>query len=290
MTSVIAFSPKGFPWKLACLLFAFFVSFPLAESYALPSSSDVPDEDNILFTDDAPQTGAPVTVLNGSDNTLRVAVRSWRDIPFQTVKRQALDYSCGSAALATLLTYGYGKDTAERNAFQAMFEAGDKEKIRHEGFSFLDMSRYLQSQGYKAGGYKISYATIEKNKVPFIALINNGGYNHFVVIKSLMGPYVLVGDPSRGNLIYTRDAFSKIWNGLALIITSQASKGRALFQDQREWSYAHTMARPQTGQRPDLDSTQLPYPNAQIAPTWVDPIQRVTSGLTNAFGSSGFLP
>ncbi|MDD5585375.1 MAG: C39 family peptidase, partial [Alphaproteobacteria bacterium] len=209
---------------------------------------------------------------NGTRDTLNVAVISWRDLPFRTVKRQTFDYSCGSAAVATLLTYVYGEKTAEDAVFKAMFEAGDKEKIRTEGFSLQDMSLYLQRRGYNAEGYRIDYDAIKKSQVPFIALINNEGYNHFVVVKSLGGGLVLVGDPNKGNVIYSREEFLRLWNGIALIVMNHARKARALFTDGKEWGYARPKALASIGERPGLgmDSVNLPFTNWQIAPVTTD--------------------
>src|SRR3546814_13412897 len=64
---------------------------------------------------------------------------TWWDIPFRSVIRQRYDFSCGSAALATLLTYHYGAPTSEAMPFRAMWEKGDREAIRKVGFSMLDM-------------------------------------------------------------------------------------------------------------------------------------------------------
>ena len=186
---------------------------------------------------------ARVSVNNGlKGETIGVSVVSWRDLPFKTVKHQAFDYSCGSAAVATLVTYVYDMPTSERDVFKEMFERGDKNKIRREGFSMLDMSRYLNSHGLKAKGYKLSESIIEKYRLPFIALVNNNGYNHFVVVKTMEPGRVLVGDPNTGNVEYSQDTFSQMWNGLALVVTNNASKSRAAFGNQNEWRFARVRA------------------------------------------------
>ncbi|WP_204283799.1 C39 family peptidase, partial [Klebsiella pneumoniae] len=69
---------------------------------------------------------------------------------FRTVVRQQYDYSCGSAAVATLLRYHYGRPTVESDVFSAMWRSGDQAQIKRAGFSMLDMKRYLDSQGYMA--------------------------------------------------------------------------------------------------------------------------------------------
>ena len=125
-------------------------------------------------------------------------VLSYQARPFQTIVRQEHDYSCGSAAVATLLTYHYDRPTTERDAFEAMYAIGDKAKIQREGFSLLEMKTYLESLGYQADGFRVSLEKVARVGVPVIVLIETRGYKHFVVIKGLQDDRVLVGDPVRG--------------------------------------------------------------------------------------------
>lgn len=223
-------------------------------------------------------------VANGERETLDVQVVSWRDMPFQTVKKQALDYSCGSAAVSTLLTHVYGAKTSEGSIFKAMFDAGDKERIRREGFSLLDMSNYLNDRGYKTKGYKVKLDAIEKNKVPFIALVNDNGYNHFVVVKSIKGPRVLVGDPNKGNVIHHRQVFEKMWNGIALLVVNYAGKGREIFENDKEWRLARMVVNPSEADFPGIDSLVLPPTQWQIAPVETNILSAVNLDTLSGIG------
>lgn len=217
-----------------------------------------------------PARHSTVSVNNGPVKTLSVRVISWRDMPFQTVKRQSFDYSCGSAAVATLLSYVYGMPTSEEEVFKTMFAHGDQDVIRKEGFSLLDMSRYLNSRGLKAKGYRLNFDTIEKHKVPFIALIRHDGYSHFVVVKSLKGPFVLVGDPSKGNAVYTRRDFAETWNGVSLVVVNEARQARTAFSDDKEWTYARATAVASAANESIGGGVPISFPNWQIAPTGQD--------------------
>jgi predicted double-glycine peptidase len=197
-----------------------------------------PTEETIEKTPATP-TPTTVTIDNGVKNqSLTIGLVSWRDMPFQTVRHQAFDYSCGSAAVATLMTYTYDMPTTEKEVFEAMFKNGDPDKIRREGFSMLDMSRYLNSQGLKAKGFKITEKAIEDKHMPIIALVNNKGYNHFVVVKTVKDGHILVGDPNTGTTQYSRAEFAKIWNGIALVVVNKASVARASFDNGKEWRFA----------------------------------------------------
>lgn len=165
-----------------------------------------------------------------------VQVMSWRDIPFRTVVRQQYDFSCGSAAVATLLRFHYGRDVTETQAFRLMYETGDQARIRSVGFSMLDMKRYLETIGYRADGFRISLDRLAQMKTPAIALIDRDGYKHFVVVKGVRGDKVLVGDPSRGLEIHDRAKFQGWWNGIALAIRSgPGADGDLSFDRDEEW-------------------------------------------------------
>jgi uncharacterized protein len=168
--------------------------------------------------------------------TYTVKVMSWADIPFRSIVRQRYDFSCGSAAVATLLTYHYGKPTSEQQSFAQMWKAGDKPVITKSGFSMFDMKNYLQSIGLHSEGYRMSINDLRKGKRPAIVLLDINGYKHFVVVKGVIGDTVLVGDPIRGLMQYKAPDFKKSWNGIALAIVDGATRDRPDYNLLREWT------------------------------------------------------
>jgi hypothetical protein len=171
---------------------------------------------------------------NGGPYT--VTVRSWRDIPFRSVVRQQYDYSCGSAAVATLLTYHYGRPVTEADVFTAMYAAGDQERIRQVGFSMLDMKMYLDSVGFGADGLRVSLDRLAEAGAPGIALITQGSYRHFVVVKGVRGDTVLVGDPTLGLRTVDRAEFEAMWNGILLVVRNPPETAPTpVFNAEAEW-------------------------------------------------------
>ncbi len=165
-----------------------------------------------------------------------VSVISWRDIPFRTVVRQQYDYSCGSAAVATLLHYSYGLPVRETEVFQSMFARGDQARIRQVGFSMLDMRTYLESRGYGADGLRLSLDRLAELNVPAIALITRDGYRHFVVVKGVSSTSVLVGDPTFGLMTIPRGQFEAVWNGVVLAVRHPPADAQpAVFNNADEW-------------------------------------------------------
>src|SRR5262249_44628694 len=97
---------------------------------------------------------AEVTLGNTDTGNFYLHQVSFAEMPFRTVVRQQYDYSCGSAALATLLRYHYGRAASESQVFKAMYAVGDQPRIQKLGFSLLDMKTYLATLGYQADGYR----------------------------------------------------------------------------------------------------------------------------------------
>jgi predicted double-glycine peptidase len=172
--------------------------------------------------------------FNTGGGQFAARVTSLRDMPFRTVVRQQYDYSCGSAALATLLRHHYGRAVTEAQVFEAMFALGDQAKIRKVGFSLLDMKTYLSSVGLPGDGYRETLDDLKHSTAPAIAVIRVGEYRHFVVVKGVEGGRVLIGDPAQGLKSYSLEDFSKVWNGVVFVIHEKAASGA--FNQGVEWA------------------------------------------------------
>ena len=161
-------------------------------------------------------------------------IESVRERAFSRTVHQQFDFSCGSAAVATLLTYQYDDPVTEQDVFQAMWEHGDQEKIRQDGFSLLDIKRYLDARGYESNGYEVPVEKLLENAVPAIMLISDHGYSHFVVVKGLSQDRVLLGDPSSGARIMSRERFQQaLITPIVFVITNQ--RQRARFNGRTDW-------------------------------------------------------
>jgi uncharacterized protein len=177
--------------------------------------------------------------LNGlptmNSGAVTVRVLSLKEAKFRRTIKQQYDFSCGSAALATLLSYHYGDAVTETDVFQYMYERGNQEKIQREGFSLLDIKRYLEAHGYNADGFETSLDKLAEVGVPAIVLISDNGYHHFVVVKGIIDGRVLVGDPSMGARIIRRSEFDRLWtNKIVFVITSK--RDLATFNANAEWT------------------------------------------------------
>ena len=168
-----------------------------------------------------------------------IPVTSMKEARFTATIRQQYDFSCGSAALSTLLTHHYKLPVTEDKIFEEMFRLGDQEKIRREGFSLLDMKRYLESHGFLADGFQEPIEKLVSANLPAIVLINEAGYNHFVVVKGVRNGRVLLGDPAGGTRAVTEAVFHKVWVNQVLFVVSNR-QDLASFNVAADWRAAPT--------------------------------------------------
>jgi len=181
--------------------------------------------------------GAAAVELPLAGARFRVPVSNLKQLRFAATLRQQYDFSCGSAALATLLTHHYGYPVSEQQVFEQMFVHGDQKKIRKEGFSMLDMKRFLASSGFRADGFQLPLQKLVEAGLPAIVLVSDRGYHHFVVVKGIAQGRILLGDPSRGARAMSQADFEAIWvSKLLFVIHGYA--GAARFNTRADWRAA----------------------------------------------------
>ena len=179
--------------------------------------------------------GAHFVANVGPVGEYRLPVTSVTERRFTNIVRQRYDFSCGSAALATLLRYHYGFDVREDVAFRGMWARGDQQQIRRVGFSLLDMKRWLASRGLAADGYKVSLEKVAQTGVPGIALIAVRNYRHFVVVKGISKNEVLLGDPSSGITVMPIKQFQAAWNGIYFVLSNDQDRAKSRFNQSSQW-------------------------------------------------------
>ena len=156
-------------------------------------------------------------------------VESIRERRFANLVEQKTDFSCGAAALATILRQGYWLDVDEEHVIKGMLVNADQDLVRTQGFSMLDMKRYLESIGMRARGYKIGADTLTTVKIPVVVLLDIRGYKHFVVMQRAEKDWIYIGDPVLGNKRYSRDDFLAGWNGIVFAVLGEGyDKANAL--------------------------------------------------------------
>ncbi len=152
--------------------------------------------------------GAPMLAVE------RRPVKSLLEMRHDRVVVQKWDSSCGAAALATVLSYQHSDPVSEGAIASALIQRqeylANPLRVR-EGFSLLDLKRYVNKRGYEGIGYARLTLQDLIERAPIIVPLNLHGYNHFVVFRGRRGDRVLLADPAWGNRTMWTERFEDAW-------------------------------------------------------------------------------
>ncbi|MBF0102307.1 MAG: C39 family peptidase [Desulfobacterales bacterium] len=166
-----------------------------------------------------PKNQIESTVSVDSHIKARGTVTPLVDIEKSNLVHQTYDYSCGSAALATLLNFHLGEDLSEHQVIRGLLQYGNQEKIaQRRAFSLLDMKQFVAALGFKGVGYKATIDDLKGLKRPCIIPITIFSYRHFTVFRGIHKDHIFLADPWRGNISMSLSQFDSIWYEKAIFI------------------------------------------------------------------------
>ena len=134
-----------------------------------------------------------------------------RDLRYAGVVGQADWYTCGPAAVATLLTHYYGIATPEAEALQLaegfMAAAG---RETGQALTALALRQTLEAKGIPTRGYRVSPEALAnyfaRGGLPVILHLTEP-HKHFVVGVGMVGDHIVLADPSWGQSIVPLSTF-----------------------------------------------------------------------------------
>jgi uncharacterized protein len=128
------------------------------------------------------------------------------------VVRQQWDFSCGAAALATILTYQQNDAVSETEVVDGLMRHTTVERVRlRGGFSLLELKRYAEARGYGADGFGNLSLEDLSSLAPAIVPLRLAYGNHFVVFRGAEGHRVLLADPDEGTKVMELADFERLW-------------------------------------------------------------------------------
>ncbi len=160
-------------------------------------------------------------------HTFRRYVTSWTAQRKQDVVIQKRDYSCGAAALATLMRYHWDdRQITEtqllRDTVRMLNVEQFKDRVKN-GLSLTDLRRLAVRAGYNASIGELSFETLSESKVPVIVGIIVNEYDHFVVFRGTDGQFVYLADSSRGRIRIPIADFLEQWQeNLVLVVVPRS--------------------------------------------------------------------
>ena len=169
----------------------------------------------------AQQSGPPI---RDPRRTVQRHVYSWQALKERNVVMQGRDYSCGAAALATLIRYYWGDDVGEADVLEAILASLSQEQLKdrvENGLSMTDLRKAAVAGGYQATMGRRSLAQMAELRVPVIVRIEKNDYEHFVVFRGLANDRVFLADPIRGNVRVSFSEFARQWPDRAILVVAK---------------------------------------------------------------------
>ena len=145
--------------------------------------------------------------INYSSSIGSLPVKTWKQLRDADLEKQDLDYSCGSAATATILRSFYGSEVYEKDILDEVTRIGDDGTA-----SFSDLQQAVTKFGYKAVGISANFEKLKTIKIPAVVYLRYRDKDHFSVIRGINKQGVVwLGDPSWGNRKFSEQQFKAMW-------------------------------------------------------------------------------
>lgn len=154
-------------------------------------------------------------------------VPSWLERKQHNIVMQQRDYSCGAAALATVVRYYWEDDVDEEFFLDALAALLTEEEARDRvknGLAMSDLRRAAVKTGYQAVVGKLSFQKLTEARVPLVVGITVDTYDHFVVYRGSDGQWVYLADPIRGNSRVPIATFVKQWQAGAVLVIHKSGR------------------------------------------------------------------
>ncbi|PIG97331.1 peptidase C39 bacteriocin processing [Deinococcus sp. UR1] len=147
-------------------------------------------------------------------------VTTYRTLRYASVVGQTTDFTCGPAALATLLTHYYGRPVSEETFTErsvADMQARGKEVV--EGLTLLSLRNALTTESVSSVGYKLTLEQLRVVLAQGLPVVANVVYpkGHYYLVLAVDDQNVLLADPSWGVRSQPIRNFLNAWNGVVLI-------------------------------------------------------------------------
>lgn len=132
---------------------------------------------------------------------------SWKELRDRELSKQQLDFSCGAAALATLLNHYYGMPTNEATVLSLL-------RTSDAAASFQELADVARDHyGLQAQGYALSVDMLKSLRQPVMVYLKVRGNDHFSVLRGIdERGQVWLADPSWGNRLLTAHQFESMWS------------------------------------------------------------------------------
>lgn len=148
---------------------------------------------------------------------------------YKTVVRQTLDFTCGAAAVATVLTFYWDRPTTELEVLEVIRKRYTKkewDQREERGVSFEDLIFVAKQLGYDGMGAKVGVDQLAQAAAPLIVHLDKGKFQHFTVLRRVAQDRFYFSDSVLGETSMAREDFEAQYTGNALAISDPRKKLR----------------------------------------------------------------
>jgi uncharacterized protein len=181
----------------------------------------------MLFNGPA-NNGETWPVVRNAAKEFQAETDSWWAMQRYNIVMQQYDYSCGAAALATVVRYFWGDDVTEEQFILATMQTLTPEEVQDRvanGLTMTDLRQAAVKAGYLASMGRRNLTQLSQVRVPVIVRIEKEGYEHFVVFRGIRDDRVFLADPIRGNIRLPANEFLQQWtDGTILVVAKKNTR------------------------------------------------------------------
>ena len=153
------------------------------------------------------------------------APQPYHALRYRGTVRQLLDFSCGGAALATVVTHYWGTKVSEEYILRILraryVDNKAWEAKAKSGFSMDDLEFVSAALGFNAQGAEVPVDQLQKLNGPVIVHLDKGDFQHFSVLRRIDNDTAYLADPIFGQLGLDMEVFKRQYTGKALAIWAE---------------------------------------------------------------------
>ena len=177
----------------------------------------IPFGNMVMAEENRDATRAPI---RNDARDFRVFPKNRKELNREDIVMQQRDFSCGAAALATVFRY-YWREPATEELFLTLIArrltiADLRERVQN-GLTLTDLKNAAQAVQYQAVIGRLTIEKLAESKLPLIVGITINEYDHFVVVRGIVGDYVYVADPIYGKQRTPIEVFEERWQQNAIL-------------------------------------------------------------------------
>ena len=177
---------------------------------------------SLVSTASAQSTQVP---LRDPSHAFQKYPQNYKQLKQRNIVMQKRDFSCGAAALATVLQYFWGDNVTEDQILIAIEKILTPEEMQDrikKGLAISDLRRAAVELGYLSSIGTMTFSQLCESRVPLVVGISHAGYDHFVVYKGTDGEWVYLADPIRGNIRLSVTEFLQQWQKNTILVVAKS--------------------------------------------------------------------